>query len=217
MFSKKSLKPYKDEGLNKIYDLLFCDNIDLYKSETKSPVYPWDVLLASAPANDKLKAITDDQTLEARHKILAYNLLLKQGAPANQKKLLGVIVEVALSEGLDLLAAFNDGTARYINHSGKLLVWETQTEESKDLIDKLFSDSMKVIDQIGPWNKARKPCPSKGMVRLTFLVSDGLYYGEGPFEVLERDPMGGPVIQSAAGLMSYLIQVNIPDKDQFTL
>jgi len=206
LFSKKSTVPYKDEALNKIYNLLFCDNIGLYKTETKSSDYPWDILLADTIDIDKLKVITQDKSLEARQRILAYNLLLSNNSSVTQKELLGVIVEVALLGGLDVLAAFSEGGVRYINHSEKLLVWEAQTEQSNDLINKLFSDSMNVVHKIGPWNNERKPFPRKGMVRLTFLVSDGLYFGEGPFEILESDPMGGPVISSATQLMTFLTQ-----------
>ena len=36
---------------------------------------------------------------------------------------LGVIVEVGLDEGLDVLASYQDGTARYINYTGKMILW----------------------------------------------------------------------------------------------
>ena len=40
---------------------------------------------------------------------------------------------------------------------------------------------------------------------MTFLASDGLYFGQGPFEMLGRDKMGGPVIIQATELMKDLI------------
>src|SRR5438309_1316877 len=122
--SKKSGKPYKDEGLNKIYDLLFCDDINLFKKETPDNVYPWTELLSNNPDPDTLNKIATDQTLESRQRILAYNLLTAKGNPITQKELLAVIIEVGLQKGLDVLAAFSDGTARYINQAEKLLVWD---------------------------------------------------------------------------------------------
>jgi hypothetical protein len=103
LFSKKIKGPYQNEGLNKIYDLLFCDNIDLYKSETKSLVYPWDVLLANVPDVDKLEKMSTDNSLESRQRIIAYNLLLGNGILTSKKELLGVIVEVALLERIGCL------------------------------------------------------------------------------------------------------------------
>lgn len=178
----------------------------MFKTETKSLIYPWETLLSDNPNKTKLKAIAIDKSLEGRHRMLAYNLLSANGETTNEKELLGVIVEVALPQGLDVLAAFSDESARYINHSEKIIVWETQTEQSNELTNKLFSDSKIVVNQIGPWDKERKPFATKGMVRMTFLVSNGLYFGEGSFEALQREPMAGDVINSAMQLMTYLTQ-----------
>ena len=143
-----------------------------------------------------------------------YNLLFKdRNLPVSgEKEILSVIIEVGLPEGLDVVAAFKDGSARYINYSGKLIIWETRTNESDELISQLFSDSMDVVNKIGPWTEARRPAPTAGNIRLSFIVSDGLYFGEGPFEVLQNDPMGGPVIADAIKLMSFLIDQPAPSE-----
>lgn len=206
LFSKKSIKPYKSDSLNFVYDLLFCDQLDLYKSQNKSREYPWNILLAEKPDLQELKEVANNKTLESRQRLLAYRILAANGEKTAQKELLGVIIEVAMPNGLDVLAAFSDRTARYINHSEKLLVWETRTEQSDQLIDKLFSDSVDVVNQIGPWNEERRSFPVKNVVRLSFLVSDGLYFGEGPFEILQVDPLGRSVIYSATQLMLFLTQ-----------
>jgi hypothetical protein len=199
------INPYQDAGLNKLYGLLFCDRIDLYKSETQPTGYPWDILLANSPDVGQLQAITVDERLETRQQLLAYKLLLAQSFPVHAQMLLGVIVEVTVLGGLDVLAAFRDGTCRYINHSGKLLAWDTQTDKSTQLVDRLFSDSLTVVNRIGPWDGERTAYPTEGMIKLSFLVSDGLYFGQGPFDALQNDPMAGPVIHSAVQLMTYLI------------
>ena len=210
--SGKSIKPYKDEGLNRIYGLLFCDNIDLYKSDSQSADYPWDTLLSDNPDPSKLTAIATDNTLETRHKLLAYNWLLAKGFPVTSKILLGVVIEVALEDGLDVLAAYSDGTCRYINHAESLLVWEAPTDQSSQLVRQLFSDSLNVVNRIGPWDQERTTFPGQGMVKLSFLVSDGLYFGQGPFSVFQNDPMAGLVIDSATRLMTYLIEQRIGKK-----
>ena len=76
-----------------------------------------------------------------------------------------MVVEVGLPGGLDVLAAFSEGGARYINQAEKLLVWETQTPESRQLIDELFAASITVVNQIGTWDQPRRPFPPSGMVR----------------------------------------------------
>ncbi|GAB3950948.1 hypothetical protein GCM10028805_30040 [Spirosoma harenae] len=207
--SGKLIKPYTSEGLNTIYGLLFCDNIELYKSSSQSTDYPWNVLLSDTPDPSELTRMATDETLETRQRILAYNWLLAKGFPIPAKVLLGVIIEVALEDGLDVLAAYSDGTCRYINHVESLLVWETQTNQSDQLIGQLLSDSLNVVNRIGPWDQERTTFPEEGMVKLSFLVSDGLYFGQGPFSVFQNDPMAGPVIDSATRLMTYLIEQKI--------
>jgi hypothetical protein len=202
------MQPYKNEGINQIYELLFCDDIDLYRGGTNSApgVYPWEILFDEDPDSEKLREVFSDDSLETRPKLLAANLLAETGEAPAEKRLMGVIVEVGLEDGLDVLAAYEDGSARYINFTGKLVVWDSVTPESETLVTRLFTAAEAVVSNIGPWDQPRRPAPGVGVIRLNFLVSDGLYFGEGPFEILQTDPMGGPVISAAVKLMSYLIQ-----------
>lgn len=192
-------------SLNLVYELLFCDNTDLYKLHNQQPgAYPWNILLAENNSSNELQEIIDDTSLETRVKILAYNKLRAAGVPIDKKDLLAVIVEVGMDEGLDVLASFQDGTARYLNHSGNMIIWETTTADSNDLTKRLFDESSKVVQQIGPWDKARRPQPAKGNARISFLVSDGLYFGEAPLNTLFSDPLAAHALQAATALMQYL-------------
>jgi hypothetical protein len=199
--------PYKDTATNLIYHLLFCDNLNLYKANTKQPpVYPFDVLFAEKSTPAALLKIATSHDAVTRTRILAYNRLRSMGHKPDKKELLGVIVEVGLDEGLDVVASYQDGTARYINYTGKLVVWETTTEASAKLTKELFSQSELIVSKIGPWNEPRRPHPAKGNVRITFLVSDGLYFGEGPIDAMFKDQMAGPALSAAGGLMKFLTE-----------
>jgi len=206
----KSKKTFKDSSVDLIYELLFCDNIDLYKKNTKqTDIYPWDILFSEPPDTSGLKRVLEDDNAESRIKILAYNQFTSRGQKIDKKELLGVIVEVGLADGLDVLASFSDGTARYINQSGKIIVWETMNDNSNALTERLFKDSEQVVSQIGPWDKPRRKRPEKGMVRISFLVSDGLYFGEGPIEVLFNDPIASPALTTATEMMKFLTEKSI--------
>ena len=208
--TKKSTDPYKDESTNLIYNLLFCDNLDLYKSNTEPQYkYPFDKLFSDNNSIDDFKNIINDSSIDTRIKILAYNKLGANGYKIDNKELLAVIVEVGLDKGLDVLASFSDGTARYINQSGKILIWETTDKTSNKLTKDLFVKSKQVVDKIGPWDKPRRPHPTKGNVRITFLVSDGLYFGEAPTNVLFNDPMASPALLAATDLMKYLTEKSL--------
>jgi hypothetical protein len=201
------ISPYRNEALDKIYNLLFCDQPELFRpSNGQVNAYPWDVLFAASPDADALQKLAADTDAESRTRLLAYTMLANMGVKPQQKELLGVVIEVGLEGGLDVLAAYDDGTARYINQTGAMVVWEAPTNASNVLLDRLFAESEVVVGKIGPWNKPRLSQPSNGDIRLNFLVSDGLYFGQGPFDVLANDPMGAPVIDAATKLMVFLTE-----------
>lgn len=187
------------------YELLFCDNILLYQLNATEPdTYPWNILFAEDCNPRELQRIIDNPNLETRMKLLAYHKLRTESYLLEHKALLAVIVEVGLDEGVDVLASYKDGSARYINQSGNILIWETTDENSDALTQQLFADSEQVLPMIGPWDQPRRPQPEKGYARISFLVSDGLYFGEAPINVLFNDKLASPALQSATALMQYL-------------
>ena len=203
--SVTSSNPYNDATTNLIYNLLFCDNIELYKANLAGPVdYPFDVLFSATSTTEDLQKVIDDSSFDTRIKVLAYNKQLAAGHKPANKELLAVTVEIGLEKGLDVLASFQDGTARYINQTGKMIIWETTDETSQKLTSELFLKSAAIVANIGPWDKARRPAPAKGSMRLSFLVSDGLYFGEGPIDMLFNDPMASPALDCATQLMKYI-------------
>ena len=194
--------PYKDQATNTIYNLLFCDDLELYKTTHKGPIAgPWQVLFSNPVQINSLQVLANSPTAETRLRILAFNLLKQQHVAPNKKELLGVIIEVGLEHGLDTLAAYKDLRVRYINQSGKMIIWETRKPIIDTKIRKLFQEAQPIIEKIGPWNKPRLSPPPAGMMRLTFLVNDGLYFGEGTMRDLGRSPLAGPVVTAATELL----------------
>jgi hypothetical protein len=194
--------PYKESHANFMYNLLFCDDLTLFKNEEAAKDSTlWAPLLADSPEFSTLEKIAADPNQESRVRILAYNRLRAGGRPVPSKQLLGVIVEVPLQEGLDTLAAYPDGRVRYLNQSGKIAIFEGGPPEIEALAKELVAVSQNLVNAIGPWDEKRLPPPRAGNVRITFLVSDGLYFGEGPFQALQEDALGGPVLAKATQLL----------------
>lgn len=190
--------PYSDEHANKIYNLLFCDDAELFRGLAGGPL---DVLFDKNADSLAVARIASNTGEESRVRMLAYNWLRQHGQMVPPKILLGVIVEMPQDGGLDTLAAYVDGRVRYINQSGRMAVVETAPAVAAEKAKALLEASQKAVAVIGPWDKPRLPPPVLGKVRLTFLVSDGLYFGEGKIEVMERDPIGGPVLENATALL----------------
>ena len=197
--------PYPEAATNTLYNLLFCDDLALAKlNSSTSSEASWSVL-SSAPADRAaLEALALDSSRETPVRVFAYHALLKTAFMAAKKELLGIIVEVGLKAGLETLAAYNDGRTTYIDASGHATVRDTADREIMTGVRKLFQAGEAAVAQTGPWDKSRLIPPPQGVVRITLLVSDGLYFGHGPIGVLQQDPIGGPVLKIAAELVAVL-------------
>jgi len=214
LFKKKKPEP---PLVSPSYDVLFGDvPLDRWKPADGS-AGPWavfDEVRAALSGKDKKRAqqllmqLLADPTLETRQHLQAWNVLRDLGVQpeaAEAKQVLGVVLEVALEQGNDTLAAFRDHSARLISHSGKLIVWESRDPQVDAMIDQLLTAGQQVAEKIGPWTEPRCVPPSQGNVRVSLLTPSGLHFGEGAFKVLARDRMAGPVITLGAKLMGGLI------------
>jgi len=64
---------------------------------------------------------------EARHVLQAWHFLRQAGTqpgPDIASRVLGTVAEVAVPAGHDVLACYRDGSARYLNFSGSVIVYE---------------------------------------------------------------------------------------------
>ena len=198
--------PYQDERTNVIYQMLFCDRPDLFKKHyTGNLEEPWSILFTAKTDPAALAKIAENEQQESRVRVLAFKALRQAGHSVPAKKYLGTIIEVRLPEGLDTLAVFSDGGARYINYSGKIIVVDGKPSPFDDEISVVIETSKPIVAAIGPWEKERLPPPAEGNIRLTFLVSDGLLFGEGPMEVMQQQPIAAPLISAATKLLVKLV------------
>lgn len=199
--------PYASSAANDLYNLMFCDDIGAFLAKPGDRPTSWQATLASTPPDiPALRALAEDHEQEGRVRYLAYQQLRQGGHPVPSKQLFGVIVEVPLDDGMDALAAYSEGGVRYVHQSGKIAVVEG-APSFIPLVEGLFAASQPVVAAIGPWKGTRRPPPAGGSVRLTFLVSDGLYFGEGPLSVMQREPMAAPVLQKAIELLQAVVAV----------
>lgn len=205
-------RPYSDEPRDFLYNLLFCDDRALFApKDGKKPKGALATILADKPEAIDLRTIAEDELEEGRIRALAFNRLREMRVLVPARILLGIVIEVALPDGLDTLAAYSDGGVRYINHAGGVSIFEGKGARSiQDQVEVILAASRTIIEKIGAWDKPRRPPPTGNMMRLSFLVSDGLYFGEGPFGTLAKEPMSAPLVQAATQLL--LAVVDMPAK-----
>ena len=161
-------------------------------------------------ATQSLRHILEMPQLESRQYLQAWHFLRDLGVNPPQeteRELLGVVVEVGMPKGLDLVAAYPDHHARYYNFSGAGVVWERPNEVLDAAIDDLLQVGRSTVDLIGVWKNDRLAAPPNGQARVNLLTPGGLRFGQGPLNILGNDRLGGPVLASAFRLMQELIKL----------
>jgi hypothetical protein len=161
-------------------------------------------------ALEVVRQIVKMPDLDTRVCLQAYHTLRELGDHApegHEKDVLGVVVEIGMPKGLDLVAAYRDHRARYFNYSGAGVLWERRDDSLDGLIDELLQAGSVVAQAIGPWTKPKPPEPKNGDARINLLTPSGIHLGNGPVEALNQDPMGGPILSAAFGLMKRLVEL----------
>jgi hypothetical protein len=93
-----------------------------------------------------------------------------------------------------------------------MAVFEGKVEALEKEIGEVLEASQTVVDVIGAWDKERLPPPPVGNVRMTFLVSDGLYFGEGPMEAMQQDRLSAPLVNAATNLFLKVVDLSVAGK-----
>jgi hypothetical protein len=113
----------------------------------------------------------------------------------------GVILDVPVDDRLDTLAAYIDGSARYINHSGYIVIWEVLEAENRlrPLVDNLLiaASAMHLPNPLRGWKVPRFRGSSS---HLTVLTRAGLGSA-----ALGSDPLSEQLFGAGVALMSALI------------
>lgn len=161
-----------------------------------------------AEAIDLWQKIVAMNDLESRHYAQAWHFLRSQGVrpPAEiERLLLGVIVEVPVQSGLDLVAAYPDHHARYYNFTGSGIIWEHPNASLDPAIDALLQAGRLIASTVGIWEGPRPPAPPMEQVRVNVISPSGLHFGQGPSQAMGQDALAGPVFRAALALMQQLI------------
>jgi hypothetical protein len=197
-----------------IRELLFADLPPLTVLEQFASAPDLHELAGAVAREDEVGAHTAlervlSRTTETRIHLQAWSLARRIGIepPAiDGRKVRGVVIDVGLEGGLDTLAGYEDGTARYLNQAGGAIVWEARDPSIDEAINALISAAQGVVERSGPLDGPRPAAPPPGYAAIWVLTDNGIHLGAGPFQTLAMDPLGGPVIRSGTDLMRQLIE-----------
>ena len=196
-------------------DMLFGDLSLDYWTAIDCNDSPWDLFKVAKKKVDKgniaeavqiLQAITALPGLESRQYLQAWHFINNlQAFNEHDIMIFGVVLELSMPEGHDIVAVYADRSARYLNYSGKTIFWEHGDHSLDQLIDNIFMQAEGIVAKIGPWKDARPQPTGKEMARINFLTSHGLHFGEANQRVLFNDVLAGKIMYSMLDVAQSLI------------
>ena len=180
--------------------------------------FPWSHFFAAnqalkdgdnAGAISQLKQVVGAQGLNTRIYLQAWHTLVSLGElPVETLRgyTQGVVIENHMDQGLDIVAAYSDNTARYWNYTGTGIVWDARDPEIDKLVFELLKIGFEITKRIGIGLRDTPPVPERGYLRIYIMAYDGSAVGEGRFEQLSKDPMGNTAINAGVNLMNGLMK-----------
>lgn len=150
-------------------------------------------------------SVVREQRVESRSALQAWTYLRLAGfspLPHEAVTVLGVVCEVGVGGGHDVLAVYRDGSVRYLNHAGGVAVIEEQWPEARAVVDA----AAPLGEVIGLWEGAPLPPLPPRHSRMLLLTPGGFRFGQGPTGVLFEDQVAGAVLHPAALLLRRIVE-----------
>jgi hypothetical protein len=195
--------PYKNEGVNFAYNLLFCDTPALFlQNKSLPPSAPLYRVLHAKPADAaNIRKIANDDHGDSCTRMLAFDWLRAHKLAVPPKVLLGIVAELGSSDGPDAVAVYTDGNIRFISAEEKLASFGPNTPKIAAKAQELLSLGRGLLPKLDAWKEPRVPAAPFGIFRITFLASDGLHFGDGEARSMAHDKFGGATVRSAIQLL----------------
>lgn len=202
-------KPYKNQVTNFAYNLLFCDTPALFiQNKALKPEMALYRVLHAKPADSAAVRKIADGDRDSCTRMLAYDWLRAHKQPVPAKVLLGTVIEIGSPDSLDAVAVYADGNVRYIDELEKLFSYGPNTAGVSPKAQDFLKRSRELLAHLDPWKEQRVVAPPYGIVRITFLASSGLYFGDGELRQMSKDKLGGATVRSAFDLFKAVASVS---------
>ena len=150
---------------------------------------------------------------EPRHRLQAWTFLRANGIQPDASiacTVLGMVAEIAVGAGHDALAVYADGSIRYLNHGGSVLVVDSARYDLVMGASALIEVGQELADELGPWAGPELPPLDPGESRFTLLTPGGPVIGQGPDDALRADPMAQPLYAAATALLIAVLDEEPP-------
>ena len=197
--------------LSGVIDLFFADQ-DLHQllegQILSDREEPWIFLINADACMQKgereqaielLNKIVVDNNVETRIMLWSWAALRRLGVHPNineADEVRGIVIQVPIKDGVDVLAAYADNTARYVNYAGKIIIWDVPDAAIGTIIHKLLESSKIPCSQIAAPVVKRVTFPSN-VLHITFLTLGGNRAVEIRTDNLDSSPLGNILVIGA--------------------
>jgi hypothetical protein len=155
------------------------------------------------------RRIALDEDAESRCRLQAWHFLRQAGQEVpngEAKHVLGAIIEAPVAGSHDVLAAYEDGSARYLNYSGKVVIWdERANQDVLDAIRGWLAVASVIANHAGPWTDLGFPPLPAGNMRIMALTPSGPHFGQGPSDALLQDEIALRFQEAATRLLTKIL------------
>jgi hypothetical protein len=148
-------------------------------------------------ATARLRSVLESPMLETRIQLWVWAALRELGEPPQGKaafEVLGAVLEMPSGGAYDTLAGYVDGSARYLNFSGRAIFWDAPDPSVKRLCQALVDSTIPASGRAKP--RSSLSLPRRG-IQVTMLTRSG------PF-LITAPPKS--VIDAGAALMLALMR-----------
>jgi len=138
-------------------------------------------------AKAEMHRVAEMQSGDSLVTLWAWNTLRAWGQSPDDgiaQKVLGVVMEVGLDNGTDVIAAYEDGTSRYVSRKGSMIIWDDHGDHNNDLARKIVAAAQAIVDQL-PVSTA-DAATTTGSVQFSVLTVGGIRGVTAPMNELSR-------------------------------
>jgi tetratricopeptide (TPR) repeat protein len=156
-----------------------------------------------------LRQLAKRAEIESRIRLWAWKALRNMGEEPDvdtMYQVLGVIIEVHLPEedGVDTLAAYSDGSARYINYSGKIIIWDREEGELADLARQVVRNAQTIVRDF-PIGQPGLPIKANN-IRINLLTPGGTRVSEdSATSVRQQTSVMSPIFSVGTDLLEAIL------------
>lgn len=159
------------------------------------------------------RQIAETDGLESRVTLQAWHFLRQAGQNPPEElgqQALGTVAEVPMKAKHDVLAAYRDGSARYLNHGGGAVIWDGEDPAIQAAIDNWLVAAQGLAYAIGAWDKPSLPVLPAGHLRVVMLTPGGHRFGQGPEAAIRSEAAVAQYLARATTLLQLLVDRAAP-------